>query len=89
MYDSELIEIIEVGERAVFEAAKNDKDGKDILSRLIKLEAERLENAAEMIGRQWHGFFSNAHVKVIVRAYNEANRRTVQRASIAAREGGK
>lgn len=75
MSDSELLQIIEQHEKI----HPQFKDG-DLAKKIVALQSERLKDAAQMIGREWNGTFSNAHVEIIARSYHEAISRIVRKA---------
>lgn len=49
----------------------------ELLSQFVELEGERLTDAAKMLGREWNGMYSRAHVLLIARAYHLAAVRTL------------
>lgn len=76
MSDDELFVVIEHVERIL----PQFKD-QDLCKRIIRLEGERIDHAAQMLGEKWNGRFSEAHIEIIARTYAEAVRRVVQKAS--------
>jgi hypothetical protein len=41
-----------------------------VLKKIIEVESDRLNNAAFLLGREWNGMFSEAHVLLIAKAYH-------------------
>jgi hypothetical protein len=39
------------------------------LKRIVAAQSDRLKNAARMLGREWSGTFTEAHVLLIAKAY--------------------
>ena len=74
MSDNELLVVIEHIENIL-------PQYKDLCKRIIRLQGERIGDAAQMLGEKWNGRFSEAHIEIIARAYAEAVRRVVKQAS--------
>jgi hypothetical protein len=76
MSDNELFAVIEHIEKVL-----PQYKGEDLCKRIIRLEGERIDHAAQMLGEKWNGRFSEAHIEIIARTYAEAVRRVVVKAT--------